>query len=195
VRAEVPANETGPVPVNVAHATPRWFGLTPPTVLFALAALLLVVALALLVTGSLVAGLLLLGLALLFGAGFLEAGRRKPDAAIVTASVGAVDTARARAGYTAQAFLTRSSARREITRRRSEAMRLGEERERLLRALGGAVYSGTDGADERRAILVLDERIAELEREAAEIAEQAQERVQAARLQVQPTEVRPPDRD
>jgi hypothetical protein len=194
-RAEVPPHETEPVPVTVARATPHWFGLAPPTALFALAAVLLVVAVVLLVLGSWVAGLILLGLALLFAAGFLEAGRRKPDAPIVTASVGAVDSARARAGYTAQAFLTRSSARREIARRRGEAMRLGGERDRLLRELGAAVYVGADESAERDAIAALDERIAGLEREASEIATQAQERVQAARLQVQPTEIRAPDPD
>jgi hypothetical protein len=195
VRAEVPPNETGPVPVSVAQATPRWFGLAPPTVLFALAVVLLVVAVVLLVLGSWVAGLVLLGLALLFAAGFLEAGRRKPDAPIVSASVGAVDSARARAGYTAQAFLTRSSARKEITRRRSEALRLQGERERLLGRLGAAVYAGDDGVADREAIDALDERIAELEREASEIAADAHERVQAARRQVQPTEIRKPDGD
>jgi len=194
-RVEVPPHETGPVPVTVAHAAPHWFGLAPPTALFALAAVLLVVAVVLLVIGSWVAGLILLGLSLLFAAGFLEAGRRKPDAPIVTASVGAVDSARARAGYTARAFLTRSSARREIARRRAEAMRLGGERDRLLRELGAAVYAGADDSAERDAIAALDERIAGLEREASEIATQAQERVQAARLQVQPTEIRAPDPD
>jgi hypothetical protein len=195
VRAEVPPNETGPAPVAVTHATPRWFGLAPPTVLFALAVVLLVAAVVLLVIGSWVGGLVLLGLALLFAAGFLEAGRRKPDAAIVSASVGAVDSARARAGYTAQAFLTRTTARREITRRRGEAMRLESERERLLGRLGAAVYAGADGAAERETIAALDERMAGLEREASEIAATAQERVQAARRQVQPTEVRKPDGD
>jgi zinc-ribbon domain len=194
-RAEVPPHETGPVPVTVAHAAPRWFGLAPPTALFAVAAALLVVAVVLLVIGSWVAGLILLGLALLFAAAFLEAGRRKPDAPIVTASIGAVDSARARAGATAQAFLTRSSARREITRRRAEAMRLGGERDRLLRELGAAAYAGADGAAERDAIAALDEQVAGLEREASEIAASAQERVRAARLQVQPTEIRTPDRD
>ena len=149
----------------------------------------------LLVLSMWVAGLLLLGLALLFAAGFLEAGRRKPDTPIVTASIGAVDSARARAGYTAQAFLTRSSARKEIARRRSEAMRLEGERGPLLNRLGAATYGGADGAAEREAIAALDERIAQLEREAAEIATGAQERVQAARRQVQPTEIRPPDGD
>ena len=193
VRAEVPPNETGPVPVSVTHATPRWFGLAPPTVLFALAVALLIAAVVLLVLGSWVAGLVLLGLALLFAAGFLEAGRRKPDAPIVSASVGAVDSARARAGYTAHAFLTRSSARKEITRRRGEALRLQGERERLLGRLGAAVYDGADGAAEREAVGALDQRIAELEREATEIAASAQERVQAARRHVRPTEVRKPD--
>ena len=195
VRAEVPPNETGPVPVNVTQTTPRWFGLPPPTVLFVLAILLFVVAVVLLVLSAWVAGLLLLGLALLFAAGFLEAGRRKPDTPIVTASIGAVDSARARAGYTAQAYLTRSSARREISRRRGEAMRLEGERGKLLGQLGAAVYAGAAGAAERDAISALDERIAELEREASEIAAGAQERVQAARRQVQPTEIRTPDGD
>jgi hypothetical protein len=194
-RAQVPPNETGPVPVTVTHATPRWFGLAPPTVLFALAIVLLIAAVVLLVLSAWVAGLILLGLALLFAAGFLEAGRRKPDTPIVTASIGAVDSARARAGYTAQAFLTRSSARKEIARRRSEAMRLEGERGQLLSRLGAATYAGADGAAEREAIAALDERIAQLEREAAEIAAGAQERVQAARRQVQPTEIRTPDGD
>jgi len=181
--------------VAVAHATPRWFGLAPPTVLFALAAVLMVAAVALLVLGSWVGGLVLLGLGLLFAAGFLEAGRRKPDTPIVTASVGAVDSARARAGYTAQAFLTRSSARRAITRRRGEALRLQGERERLLGQLGSAVYAGADGAAEREAIAALDERISGLEQEASQIAAAAQERVQAARRQVERTEIRKPEHD
>jgi hypothetical protein len=195
VRAEVPPNETGPFPVTVAQATPRWFGLPPPSVLLVLAVLLLVVAVVLLILSAWVAGLLLLGLALLFAAGFLEAGRRKPDTPIVSASIGAVDSARARAGYTAQAFLTRSSARKEIARRRSEAMRLEGERGQLLSRLGAATYTGADGAAEREAIAALDERIAQLEREAGEIAAGAQERVQAARRQVEPTEIRSPDGD
>lgn len=195
VRAELPPEEAGPVPVTVQRSSPRWFGVAPPIALLGVAAVLLVVALVLLLTGAWVVGLLVLGLALLFAAGFLEAGRRKPDAPVVRASVDAVDTMRARAGFTAQAFLTRSSARREIGRRRAEALQLAAERERLLRELGRAVYAGGDGAAERELIAALDERGAALEREAAEIAEQARDRVEEARLQVQPTEVRRPADD
>lgn len=193
VRAEVPPSETGPVPVSVQQASPRWFGLAPPTVLFALSLALLVVAAILLVLGSWVAGLVVLGLALLFAAGFLEAGRRKPDAPVVRASVDAVDSMRARAGFTAQTLLTRSSARREIARRRAEAFRLSSDRDRLLGELGRAVYAGGDGAAEREAIAALDRRLGELEREAGEIAESARNRVEEARLRVQPTEIRRPD--
>ena len=195
VRAEVPAHETTPAPVVVQQAAPRWFGLAPPTVLLALAVVLLVAAVVLLVMANWVVGLLLLGLALLFTAGFLEAGRRKPDAPIVKASVGAVDSAWARAGVTARSYATRSSARREIARRRSEAMRLASERDGLFRRLGQTVYAGGDGAEERAALGELDARIASLEQEATEIAARAAERVDAARLEVQPTEVKPPTGD
>ena len=80
------------MPVSVQQSSPRWFGLAPPTVLFALAAALFLGALVLLATRTWVPGLLLLGLALLFAAGFLEAGRRKPDTPVVRASVDAEAT-------------------------------------------------------------------------------------------------------
>ena len=195
VRADVPAHETASAPVVVQQAAPRWFGLTPPTVLLVLAVVLLVAAIVLLAMANWVVGLLLLGLALLFTAGFLEAGRRKPDAPIVKASVDAVDSAWARAGVTARTYATRSTARREISRRRVEAMRLASERDGLFRRLGQTVYSGGDGSQERAAIEELDARIASLEHEATEIATHATERVDAARLEVQPTEVRPPGGD
>lgn len=195
VRADVPPHETSPAPAVVQQAAPRWFGLAPPTVLLALAVVLLVAAIVLLATANWVVGLLLLGLALLFTAGFLEAGRRKPDAPIVKASVDAVDSAWARAGVTARSYATRSTARREISRRRAEAMRLASERDGLFRRLGQTVYSGGDGSAERAAIEDLDARIASLEQEANEIASHATERVDAARLEVQPTEVRPPGGD
>ena len=196
VRAEVPPAEPAPAPVDVQQATPRWFGLTPPTLVLAVALVLLVVALVLLATASWVAGLLVLGVALLCTAAFLEAGRRKPDTAVVRASVGAMDTIRARAGFAAQSLAARSSARREIARRRSEQLGLAGERDRALRALGEAVYRGEDGAAERERVRALDERAAELDREVDEIAARTRDRVEEARLEVQRTEVvRPPGHD
>jgi hypothetical protein len=189
VRAEVPAHETGPVPVTVERVSPRWFGLTPPTLLFGVACAVLVVGIVLLVTEHWIAGLLVLGLALLLAAAFLEVGRRKPDAAVVKASVDAVDSMRARAGFAAQAVLTNSAARREIGRRRNELARLQSERGALFRGLGEAVYAGEDGGEQRARIAELDQRAAALEAEAAQIAEHARARVQRAHLEVQSTEV------
>jgi hypothetical protein len=185
-----------PVRGDTVQARTRWFGLTPPTLVLGLAALLLVVALVLLALGSWVAGLLVLGLALLCAAAFLEAGRRKPDTEVARSSVGAVDRLRARAGFTARSLRARSSAQREVTRRRSEALRLTGEREQALRALGEAVYRGDDGVTERARVEELDERLASLEREIGAIAAQTRNRVEEARLEVQKTEVvRPPDHD
>lgn len=150
VRAEVPAHETTPAPVTVARVTPRWFGVAPPTIVFGVAAAVLVVAIALLVAGSWIAGLLLLGLALLLLAAFLEVARRKPDAPVVQRAADAADSLLARAGFAAHALRTRSSARREIVRRRAELVRLMGEREALLRELGAAAYKGENGTSGRK---------------------------------------------
>jgi zinc ribbon protein len=188
-RAEVPLHETGPVPVTMQRVSPRWFGVTPPTLLFGVVCAVLVLAVVLLAGGHWISGLLVLGLALLLAAAFLEVGRRKPDAAVVKASVDAVDSLRARAGFAAHAMLTTSAARKEIGRRRAELARLHSEREALFRGLGEAVYAGEDGAEQRARIAELDERGATLEAEAAEIAQQARAKVEKAQLEVQSTEV------
>lgn len=195
-RADVPPHETTPAPVTVARATPRWFGVTPPTVVFGLAAAALVLAIVLLVDRRWIAGLLVLGLALLLFAGFLEVARRKPDSPVVRRAADAADSLLARAGFAANALRTRSSARREIVRRRGEIVRLLADREALLRELGAAAYAGEEGTSVRERIAAIDERATALAAEAQEIAHQAQARVERAAVAVKPTEVvRPEDRD
>jgi hypothetical protein len=191
VRADVPVHETTSAPASVEWSSPRWFGIAPATALLVVTAVLVAVAFVLLLLENWVAGLLTLGFGLLCAAAFLEAGRRRPDTPVVKKSVSALDSARARAGATAQTLRAKSSARREIVRRRSEAMQLADQRTRLVQALGEAILRGEDGAAEREQIKALDERQAELEREAFEIAQGAQERVAEARLAVQETVVRP----
>jgi hypothetical protein len=193
VRADVPAHEATPTPATVVETTPRWFGVTPPTVLFGVAAVALTLGVVLLVTGALIAGLLLLGLSLLLMAAFLEVARRKPDTIAVRRAMRAADSFRGRAGFAAQALRTRSTARRAITYRRAEAMRLDAERDRLLRSLGEAVLRGEDESELRGQIAALDARRAELESEAAAIARAAEQEVERASRAVQPTEVRPPE--
>jgi chorismate mutase len=180
----------------VARATPRWFGVTPPTGVVGLAAAALVLAIVLLAGGRWIAGLLVLGLALLLFAAFLEVARRKPDSPVVERAADAADSLLARAGFAASALRTQSSARREIVRRRGELVRLMAEREALLRELGAAAYAGDEGTSVRERIAAVDERAAALAAEANEIAEQARARVERAAVAVKPTEVvRPGDRD
>jgi hypothetical protein len=62
VRTGVPPDETGPVPVHVQRAEPRWFGMTPPHLLLGVAAAVCVVAFALFATGRWQYGLILLGI-------------------------------------------------------------------------------------------------------------------------------------
>lgn len=195
VRAALPAHETTHAPVTIGQAAPRWFGLAPPTLLLVIALAAAVVAVVLLVLGNVVAGLLVLGLALLLAAAFLEAGRRKPDTPAVKSSVEAVDSLRARAGFAAHSWRTRSTARRDVLRRRSELMRLASERERLVYALGDAAYRGEDETGLRGQIRAVDEQIRRLEAEIAEIAADAQRQVSERRLEVQPTEVVRPTGD
>jgi zinc-ribbon domain len=191
LRADLPAHETTSAPASVEWSSPRWFGVAPATALLAVTVVLVAVAFVLLLLERWVEGLLTLGFGLLCAAAFLEAGRRRPDTPVVKKSVGALDSARARAGATAQTLRARSSARREIARRRGEAMQLADQRTRLVQALGEATLRGEDGAAERQQIAALDERRAELEREAGEIAQGAEARVAEARLAVQETVVRP----
>lgn len=194
-RAEMPPHGTTPAPATVAHATPRWFGIPPPTLMFGLAAAALVVAVILIVLGRWIAGLLVLGLALLLVAAFLEVARRKPDTPVVQRAAERADSLLARAGFAAQALRTRSSARREIVRRRAELVRLLSQREALLRELGAAAYGGGDEMHVRGRIAALDERAAALTAEVRAIADSAQAHVEREAMAVQPTEaVGPRDR-
>jgi hypothetical protein len=195
VRAEVPPHETSAAPVTVNRAEPRWFGIAPATIVLALAVLALVAGIVLLVIDALVGGLLLLGLSLLLFAAFLEVARRKPDAPVAERTAGAADSVRSRAGVAAQTLRTRSNARREIKRRRSQSLQLQGERDRLVRSLGEAAYQGEDEGPLRERIGAIDARRAALQAEAAEIARRAEQEVERASLAVQPTEVRPPADD
>jgi hypothetical protein len=194
-RAEVPPHETTPAPVAVTRVSPRWFGVTPASLVLVLALMALVAGVVLLLIGDLVAGLLLLGLSLLLLAAFLEVARRKPDAEVARRAVGAADSFRARAGLAALALRTRSGARRAITRRRALALQLQGERDRLVRALGEAAYRGEDESTLREQIAAVESRQAALEAEAQEIAARAQQEVERASRAVQPTEIRTPNHD
>ena len=149
-RVQLPPDETGPVPVTVAHAQARWFGVPPPLFLLGLASVSFVVAIALFAAGSWPAGLGLLGGAMLFASAFLEVARRRPDSGLTRASSHAADGARSWA-----------SSRLELVRARASAVAAAQQ------VLGARAVIESE---RRMARLRLGEALASEDEEAAEAA-------------------------
>jgi hypothetical protein len=185
---EVPPDETGQVPVAIERATPRYFGVTPPMVVFALALVSLALAIAVFVAGHVVAGALLLAAALVFGASFAAAGG---ETAVARVSRRGFEALRGQAGFAVEAVSAQSSARLELFRLRRELAELVAERAEAARALGEAVYGGDEeaAASGRNRMGELERALAEKEGEMTRVAAEANERIQRAQLQVQPTAV------
>jgi hypothetical protein len=190
---DLPTAETGSVPVNYARAEPRYYGVTPATLVLVLAGAALAIAIYLLVTGSWPVGLILLGVGLLLLVLFLEAARRSAGSgAPVARSTGkALGGVRARAGIAASSVATRGQAAGRVIVLRREVQRLGIDRRRLLLEFGEAVYRGDDRAAEnaREQVKGLDELAAQREVEMRAVVADAQERIQQRRLEVRSTEM------
>jgi hypothetical protein len=189
VRADVPPSETGPVPVAYAQAEPHWFGVTPPTLLLALAVAGVVVAIVLFATGHWPVGLILIGVSILLLVGFLEVARRKPDTAATRRSAEAFDGFRARTASTLEAFAARGRAGRESARVRMELARVHAYRRDLVAAFGDAVYRGADAEPFRAQLGTLDEYVRGLEAELERVVSATRKRIEMARLAVQETEM------
>jgi hypothetical protein len=190
----LPTHETGPVPVELSTVEPRFFGVTPPAAILALAAASLALGIALLATGHAIVGGVLLGVAVVFAAFFVELARRVPDARVSRLSTGAVGTIRAHAGLAVEAVSAHSSARLELFRMRRELADLLAERGESMRALGEAVYAGDEEGTEsaRSRLEELDGLVAAKEEEMEQTTAGAMERIQRAQLQVQPTQIETP---
>src|SRR5438094_9962766 len=98
---EQPPDETGRVPVDYVRAEPRYYGVTPSTLVLVLAGAALTLAVVLLVTGSWPYGLICLGVSILSVLVFLEVARRRPDGTVARSTAEALDSFRARAGVAA----------------------------------------------------------------------------------------------
>jgi hypothetical protein len=196
VQADVPASETGPVPVSMRRSEPHWFGIAPPDVLLAVAAIAFVIAIILFATGHWPYGLILLGAAALLLAAFLEAARRRPDSGVTRASV----DARERARSSWETLRARQAATAETRRVQSALLLLESEQRSALQDLGAAAH-----AQDSTAEAIVRARLAELDAHEAELRTQldlavgkAHERIHKARLPVQetmmvlPTEPGPP---
>lgn len=189
-RVPLPPDETGPVPISLARAEPRWFGVPPPLVLLGLAIFSVALAVVFFAGGSWPAGLILLGLAALFAAAFLEIARRRPPDAVVSA--------RSWVRPRLELLLARSRAVVDAQRLRGDQAVIEAERRAALLRLGEAVRS-----EDSATAATARERLAELDRAeealhgrlAARLA-QGDERVRRVRMSIQPTViVRPSDDD
>jgi hypothetical protein len=192
---EIPEQETGPVPIELMTASPRFFGVTPPAAVLALAAASLALSVLLLATGHLILGVVLLVVALLLGLVFASLVRQLPDTPVARLSLGAMNAVRAHAGFAVEAMSAHSSARVVLFRQRRELADLLGRRREAAGALGEAVYAGDkqETKTARELMTELDGLIAAKEEEMQQTAAGAMERIQRAQLQVQPTEIETPE--
>jgi hypothetical protein len=188
---ELPADETGHVPVQYRRAEPRYHGLTPATLVLVLAGVTLSLAVVLFALGRWPYGLMLLGVAVLFLLLFLETARRKPEGAVARSTAEALDAFRTRAGVAAGSLATRGRAAGRLITLRRELQRMGQLRGRLLFELGEAVYRGDEQGMEtaREQVKELDELAAQREAEMQAVVAGTQQRIHQRRLEVQQTEM------
>jgi hypothetical protein len=189
----VPPDETGPMPVRLQATAPRYFGITPPLAVLALAISSLALGIVLLIAGHVVAAILLFVAAGPFAAVFAATARRLPETAVARVSTRALGGIRDRAGFAVETLSAQSGARVELFRLRRELSELVAQRAETARVLGEAVYGGADQEAEqaRTRMRELDEALAAKEAEMRNVAAEANERIQRAQLQVQPTAVVP----
>ncbi len=192
---ELPPDETGQVPVAMTTAEPRFFGVTPPAAVIALAGASLALAIVLLLTDHFIVGGILLVVAGVLFMLFAGLVRRAPETPVARASAGAVSAVRARAGYAVETLAAHSSARVELFRLRRELAELLGQRAEFARALGEAVYADDPQATEsaRSRMAEIDALISAKEEQMQQTAAGAMERIERAQLQVQPTMIETPE--
>jgi hypothetical protein len=187
LQAELPPEETGPVPVSMQVSEPRWFGVTPPSFLLGLAAVLLVLAIVLFAAGHWPYGLILLGISALLFAGFMEAARRRPHGHEHAVRAGSEVRERARSRL--EEWRARSAAAAEARRIQSGLLLIEAERKSALVDLGAAAHArdGRAEAAARAQLTELDEREAALRSRLDAGLAEAGERIRKAKLPVQDT--------
>ena len=192
---ELPPDETGQVPVAMTTAEPRFFGVTPPAAVIALAGASLALAIVLLLTDHFIFGGVLLVVAGMLFMLFAGLVRRAPETPVARASAGALGAVRARAGYAVETLAAHSSARVELFRLRRELAELLAQRAEFARALGEAVYADDPDATEtaRSRMAEVDDLISAKEEQMQQTAAGAMERIERAQLQVQPTMIETPE--
>lgn len=123
------------------------------------------------------------------------AARTLRESALGREAARAADRALAGVDVALASLSARSRAERELLGLRRRMRDSAQERDRLLRDLGEAVYRGDDGATEslKGEISALDESIEETRKAMQAILERAEASVRKAQLEVQPTQIQPPE--
>jgi len=185
LKAEVPAEEVGPVPVSVQRAEAHLFGVAPSGLLLGTAVMAGVVALVLFVAGLWPYGLIVLGVGALLLAAFVEAVHRRPPPAVARAS----RDVRGRARSSWETLRARQAATVEDRRIQNLLLSLESERRTALHDLGVAAHArdadGEAAAHER--LDGLDEREVQLRAALDAVLADAGEAIRRARLPVEET--------
>lgn len=178
------------MPVNIAHADPRLFGVVPPLFALGLACLLTVLAIVAFAVGNWVIGLALVIVAAVLFVLFVGAARHAPTSPVAQATLTAGDRITSWIGFFTGSANAWSTAGREVLRLRGELRALRPEREEVQYALGGAAYRERDSevASLRARLRDLDREIDERVAASAATLEQARRRSRKERLAVRPTE-------
>jgi TolA-binding protein len=174
---------------------PRYFGLTPPTLLFSLAAAALAAAIVLAILAHWLAAILLALVSLVLLALFVGVAQRKPDSAVARSSARVFVRARDRTAWMVESLALRSAAGREASRLRQALLAANSRRESLLLSLGEAVYRGDPTASEtmKKQIRAVDGEIEELETSMHAVAQDTRERIEQGRRRVEPTLIETPE--
>lgn len=186
----LPPSDPGPVPVNVAHADPRLFGVVPPLFAFGLTCLLVALAIPAFALGSWVLGLGLVIVAAVLFVLFVSAARHAPASPVAQATLTAGERISSWFGFFTGSASAWSTAGREVLRLRGELRTLRPEREDVQYALGGAAYRERDSevASLRARLRDLDREIAQRETASEAALAQARRSSRKERLAVRPTE-------
>jgi hypothetical protein len=186
-----PPGDPEPGPASWSSSRRELFGLSPALALAAIGiAAVAAGALVLVLDGGTVGTVLVvLGLVALAGS-LLVVVRGDAAEPGGSSAHAALRDARGRVSATAEGFLIKARARRELAAARAGIAQLERRRDGLLRDLGRAVYEQDAAATEaRRAELEeLDAAMREKEAEMATIVERADEEISGVRLGSQPTE-------
>ena len=193
-RTDAPPVTTREVPIDVQHAEPRYFGLGTPVFILGAAAILFVLGIVLIATGTLVVGLIALALAVCLLPAFLAGARRWPETRVAQVGVSTADRVRDEGKVAAESVVAWSRAGRDVARIRREQFRLRRERDEKVRELGVSFYTDDGRADALKAAAKeLDERMAANERQLQRTVAGARRQTRKGRATVVPTEVIKPE--